>query len=477
MTTPPPLEAAAAAASAASSPAPHVRVLVLGAGMAGIACARALVDGGVADVLVLEGQSRVGGRVACQLFGQHVIELGANWIHGNPPQPLWALAHKARLATLSDEQLRDSDRVFSEETGPRPVPSRLMRWQHFDSAYDRFEKEKRRLKKQGAPDELMSEVFARCGWSPVDALDRLVDWVGIDWDYAVPSNATGTLAKPDERELWGDVDHFVCDPRGYAEIIRHLAGDLLESRVRLNSTVVQVQTLDDGSMSVLARESGGGGGDGALREYRADAVVVTFSQGVLAQCIHSQLVSFVPALPPWKAQAILSIQMAHYCKVFLRFDTAFWDNVETLYFAANERGHWPAWQNLNALPAFRGSNILIATLTGEKALRACALSDEEVQQEAVGVLKTMYPAAGQQQPISFLFTRWPTDRWSFGSYSCFGLGTGPRDAELLAKPVGNLYFSGEATHGLHYGTLHGALLAGAATARALLSSPALTARP
>ena len=54
------------------------RVLVLGAGLAGIACARVLVDGGVTDVLVLEGQGRVGGRVACQRFAGHVVELGAN---------------------------------------------------------------------------------------------------------------------------------------------------------------------------------------------------------------------------------------------------------------------------------------------------------------------------------------------------------------------------------------------------------------
>lgn len=434
------------------APVTHTRLLVLGAGMAGISCARALIDGGVADVLVLEGQERIGGRVACHNFAGHVVELGANWIHGNPPQPLWELAQKARLVTISEENLRESDRTFAEDTGARPVPSRLLRWQQFDAAYDRFEKEKRRLKRQGSPDELMSDVFARCGWTPRNALDHLVEWVGIDWDYAAPANATGTLATPDEDELWGGVDHMVCDPRGYAEIIRELAGNLLlDGRVRLSSTVVQVRQLDDGSMSVMTQE---GGSDGVLREYRASAVVSTFSQGVLKECIRSQLVKFIPELPPWKVQSILNIEMAHYCKVFLRFPAAFWDNVEVIYFAANQRGHWPAWQNLNALPAFRGSNILIATLTRDNARRACTMSDEEVQREALSVLKKMYPAA--TQPSDFLFTRWPSNRWSFGSYSCFGLGIGPRDAELLAAPVGNLYFSGEATHAVHFGTLHGA---------------------
>ena len=48
-------------------------------------------------------------------------------------------------------------------------------------------------------------------------------------------------------------------------------------------------------------------------------------------------------MPPWKVQSILSIEMAHYCKLFLRFAAPFWDNIETIPFAANERG---AWQNL-----------------------------------------------------------------------------------------------------------------------------------
>jgi polyamine oxidase len=311
---------------------------------------------------------------------------------------------------------------------------RLLRWQQFDAAYDRFEKEKRRLKRQGSSDESMSEVFARCGWVPGNALDNLVEWVGIDWDYAVPPNATGTLATPDESELWGGVDHMVCDHRGYAEIIRELAGNLLsDGRVRLSSTVVQVQQLDDGSMCVMAQEGGSGG---VSREYRARVVVSTFSQGVLKECISSQLVKFIPELPPWKVQSILNIEMAHYCKVFLRFPAVFWDNVEIIYYAAKERGHWPAWQNLNALPAFRGSNILIATLTGDNARRVCAMSDEDVQREAVGVLRNMYPAA--TQPTDFLFTRWPCNRWSFGSYSCFGPGACPRPQQQNRDLVLNI---------------------------------------
>src|SRR5262245_41169520 len=60
-------------------------VIVLGAGAAGLAAARAAVDLG-ADVLVLEARSEPGGRVRTQIVpGIGPIELGAEFVHGKAP--------------------------------------------------------------------------------------------------------------------------------------------------------------------------------------------------------------------------------------------------------------------------------------------------------------------------------------------------------------------------------------------------------
>src|SRR6476469_6882926 len=72
-------------------------VLVLGAGVAGLAAAQELSQAGL-RVTVIEARDRVGGRI----FTRHVpghplpIELGAEFIHGRPPES-FALVEQAGL--------------------------------------------------------------------------------------------------------------------------------------------------------------------------------------------------------------------------------------------------------------------------------------------------------------------------------------------------------------------------------------------
>src|SRR5512136_1784331 len=57
----------------------RVRVVIIGAGLAGLAAAGELHRAG-ADVRVLEARNRVGGRVWSMPFGEGVIERGAEFI-------------------------------------------------------------------------------------------------------------------------------------------------------------------------------------------------------------------------------------------------------------------------------------------------------------------------------------------------------------------------------------------------------------
>src|SRR5271156_4420952 len=72
-------------------------IVVIGAGMAGLTAARALAEAG-RKVLVIEAQNRIGGRIWTRHIGDEAIELGAEFIHGRPPE-LWALIEEAGLET------------------------------------------------------------------------------------------------------------------------------------------------------------------------------------------------------------------------------------------------------------------------------------------------------------------------------------------------------------------------------------------
>ncbi len=83
-------------------------VLVVGAGMAGLAAARKLVEMG-RRVAVLEAQDRVGGRILTVRVGDEAVELGAEFVHGRPPE-LIALIEEAGLDSELYE--RDGTRVL-----------------------------------------------------------------------------------------------------------------------------------------------------------------------------------------------------------------------------------------------------------------------------------------------------------------------------------------------------------------------------
>src|SRR6266700_1603967 len=73
------------------------RVLIIGAGMAGLSAARKLAEAGC-KVMVLEARDRVGGRIHTLREGEEVIELGAEFVHGHPPE-LWRVIREAQLET------------------------------------------------------------------------------------------------------------------------------------------------------------------------------------------------------------------------------------------------------------------------------------------------------------------------------------------------------------------------------------------
>src|SRR6202012_6055401 len=76
-----------------SVPSSSNSILVIGAGMAGLTAARALAEAGP-SVTVLEASPRVGGRIYTTRDGNEVVELGAEFVHGKPPE-LWALVEEA----------------------------------------------------------------------------------------------------------------------------------------------------------------------------------------------------------------------------------------------------------------------------------------------------------------------------------------------------------------------------------------------
>lgn len=89
------------------------------------------------------------------------------------------------------------------------------------------------------------------------------------------------------------------------------------SQVLLNATANMINYTDSGATVHLANG----------KTFTADHLLVTVSVGVLQ---HEEDLAFYPALPAWKHEAIETMKMATYTKIFLKFDKKWWDETEVI---------------------------------------------------------------------------------------------------------------------------------------------------
>ena len=416
------------------------QILVIGAGIAGLAAAHQLQRAGHA-VEVLEARERIGGRIhTSRAWPDAPMDLGASWINGFEGSPLGELARKIGLRTAMTSYDNSiaygrSGQVFSAAEE-----------QHVEQLRQRIERVLAAAQEGDADQSLQAAVEAGLDWESLGAGDqRLVDLLLnsiYEHEYAGSTREMSAWWWDDDGAFEGGDALF---PDGFGAIPEHLAKGL---SIRLGQVVQRVAWDDAGVRVVVAGQT-----------LRADRVIVSVPLGVLK----AGAIEFAPRLPAAKRRAIEALRMGVLNKCFLRFPREFWPtDVDWIERVPESRGEWTEWVSF-ARPT--GKAVLLGFNAADFGRQIEALSDGQIVTGAMRALRGIY-GDDIPEPTARQITRWASDPFALGAYSFNAVGADPKVREDLAASIdGRVYFAGEATNRKHFATTHGAYLSGLRAAR------------
>lgn len=450
-----------------SCESPDAKVLIFGAGMSGVSAARVLYDKGLTDFIILEARGEVGGRIRSTEFAGVKVELGANWIMGvdgsasgaYKDNPLWTLKQQSGLrAELSNPH---NVVVYNSSGTQVPMSATKYRWADISTAYKKAAELSRKRQATGEEDITLREALALSGWIPSTAEDNFVDWYQYDRAEG-PSPSDMSLYRSQGDKTYKDFGpdaFYVSDQRGFAYLVEYLGKDFIHNADRLHLNT-RIHSIDyRGSTCVCANVTE----HNEAKRYCGRYGIATFSLGVL----QSKGVSFDPKLPKWKTDAIDMFGVTMYLKVFLQFNTTFWNtDVHYVGRVTKDRGDYPLFIPLNQV-FDQHPHVLIAVLAGDKAYKASSQNPSITKQEALNALRTIYGNI-RAELVDILVPRWASDPLYRGAYSYPKVHANHQSYVDLAAPVGSLYFAGEATCEEYFGYAHGAYTSGVNTANAIL---------
>lgn len=451
-------------------PGEEPRVLIIGAGIAGLTAGYRLKARGV-PVRIFEAQERIGGRMFSQrdFFADgQVAELGGELIDtghtairglaeelGIPLDDLWA-----DDPALEDEVWFFDDRAISGAEvveAYRPVAERITAdlatlaepWATYDAPNGAEALDRMTLKR-------WIEEVGVDGW-----FRRLLD-VGYTTEYGLEIDRQSALnlhflidPRPDPFRIYGDSDERF-HVRGGNDRIPHALAAELEPEIDLGSRLEAVRQRADGHFECTLRK----GSTSVTRS--APFLILALPFTLLRQ------VDLDVELPPVKRRAIAELGYGTNAKLMMGFSERVWrtrhgSNGSVL----TDLPFQLTWETSRLQAGEAG--ILTNFTGGEHGATLGQGSPAQQAAFAVQHLETLFPGiAATRAGMKESRFHWPSHPYTLGSYSCYlpGQWTGIGGAE--GERVGRLSFAGEHTSQEAQGYMEGGCESGERAAREIL---------
>ena len=441
-------------------------VVVLGAGLSGLAAARRIVAGG-RTVVVLEARERVGGRVHDhRLPSGDAVELGGQY------------CTPAHFGTVANHAVID----LAAEVGVDVFPAhgegdKLLRWR--GSTFRYSGRHRRALSLRHLPGAL---EFLLARWR-LDRLARRIN-VGAPWAAAGARRldaqtlggwAERTLVTRSGKALLRLASETVygADPAelsrlhaalhlssngtfgammgtsGKAQSHRFAGGPQLVAE-RVAAELGDAVLLAEPVVAVRWSAAGGVEVESSLVRVRARRAIVAMTPLLAAR------IAWQPGLPQ-RDQLAQRMPHGQAMKLLALYDAPFWREAGLNGQAATDGLIRVVFDDS---PRDGSCGVLSAFAVGRAALRLAGLTRAERHRATTEALAALFgPRAARPQAI--VEHDWTGDPWTRGGYGCYGAPAAWTTlGHCLRAPVGPLHWAGTETATVGMGSMSGAVLSG-----------------
>ncbi|KAJ5795626.1 uncharacterized protein N7518_004166 [Penicillium psychrosexuale] len=482
------------------APSPHIGII--GAGISGLRCADILMQNG-AQVTILEARDRIGGRVHQSTVGDHIVDIGPNWIHGAGENPIMTIAEETGSVMYDPEggahisYSRDGHPINDE------VSAKVQDfvWTTIAEAFKYSNHHGESIPVEQSLFDFFCDRVQQTKFSDEEK-QLCLDACRL-WGAYVGDQVDRQSLKFFRLEECVDGSNFIVAST-YKRILEHIAKPAIaKAEIRFNEPVTSIKAPPRNNQSPTTHQVTVTTATGT--SYDFDEVVITCPLGWLKQ----NTSAFTPALPPRLEKAINNISYGRLEKVYVTFPRAFWHTQNTStsttqtqtqntvfaqFLEPSYYTHHPAhieWNqecvSLASFPEPHAHPTLLFYTYGDSGaeivnrISELAPSSSEYRESLIDVMQPFYsrlPGYSAENPdcmpVALLATQWQKDVFAGnGSYCNFQVGVEEADVdvEVLRSgdgigPVRGLWFAGEHTAPfVALGTTTGAFWSGERVAR------------
>lgn len=401
------------------------KVIVVGAGIAGISATQILRKSGV-EVLLLEASNQYGGRIRSSSdFAHTPIELGAEEVHGS--RNVWYDIIKSL-----EKELVEYDQIFDEYYF---VDNQLQSYEQIQ--HDRhFQKALALQDKIGnfTGEDISLKTFVE---QNIDTQFQfaLEAWFSASYGTSLQNLSMESISESYNKWSSGE-RNFIFAKDSYISVVEDFFAEVLPI-IQFNQVVSQINYSEN---QVEAMTTAG-------ENFLADSIILT----VPLRILQKNKITFSPDLPIEKQKAIQTIGIDTGMKILLKFQNRFWAEYAGAIYG---QGYIPEFYS----SAKDDEPILTAYVMGDKAKYLSDLGEDAIY-VALHELDILFG----ERMASKLFVEariidWGKEPFIEGCYSYASKGS-DKARKILAEPIENkLYFAGEACNiNGHHATVQGAI--------------------